>query len=219
VVVTSVITIIFDFDGTLADSFNTILNISNRLAPEFGLKPVSPEDVKEFQNLSPREVIRRSNLPIYKLPYFLRRLQVEMNQQIGSIKPFPGIREALIQLHQSGYALGIVTSNSYDNVSLFIDQHQMRELFQFVRTGVRLFGKSRVINQVLNEYLLSRESTIYVGDETRDVEAARKTQIRVVSVGWGFNSWQALASARPDAIVQEPEGLVGAIAHLVPRTK
>lgn len=211
---TSVNTIIFDFDGTIADSFDTILKISNRLALEFGLKPVSVEDVKEFQNLSPREVIRRTNIPIYKLPYFLRRLQTELNHEITTIKPFPGIREALIRLQTDGYSLGIITSNSHDNVNLFIRQYQMRHLFRFVRTGVTLFGKARVINQTLNEYMLSRKSTIYVGDETRDVEAARKTQIKVVSVGWGFNSWQALANVRPDAIVQEPEALVEAIAQL-----
>ncbi|MBD1911244.1 MULTISPECIES: HAD hydrolase-like protein [unclassified Leptolyngbya] len=207
-------TIIFDFDGTIADSFETILAVSHRLAQEFGLKPITSEDVKEFQNLSPREIIRRANIPIYKLPYFLRRLQVEMNHDISQIKPFPGIREALLQLHATGYALGIVTSNSHDNVSFFIKQHHLIELFQFVRTGVTLFGKARVINQLLKEYPVPRESIIYVGDETRDVEAARKTQIKVIAVGWGFNSGQALAEVQPDLLVQKPEELVRAIAQL-----
>lgn len=210
----SVNTIIFDFDGTIADSFETILAISHRLAREFGLKPITPEDVKEFQNLSPREIIRRANIPIYKLPYFLRRLQVEVNHDISQIKPFPGIREALVQLHAAGYALGMVTSNSQDNVSLFMKQHHLWDLFQFVRTGVTLFGKARVINQVLREYAVPRDSTIYVGDETRDVEAARKTQIKVVAVGWGFNSGQALAEVHPDLLIQKPEELVRAIAQL-----
>jgi len=209
-----VITIIFDFDGTIADSFSTILKISNRLAVEFGLKPVSPEDVKEFQNLSPREIIRRSHLPIYKLPYFLRRLQTELNHEISEIEPFPGIREALSQLRSAGYALGIVTSNSQENVNSFLRHQEMVELFEFVRTGVTLFGKARVINQLLKEYPFPRASIIYVGDETRDVEAARKSQIRVVSVGWGFNSGQILAEMNPDELVQEPRELVGAIARL-----
>jgi len=207
-------TVIFDFDGTIADSFDTVLRITNRLALEFGYEPTSPEEIKQLKNLGSREIIKYSNIPWYKLPFILQRLKVEMNQEIGHLAPFSGIRDALAQLQLHGYPLGIVTSNTEENVNFFLEKHHLVGCFEFVRPGVSLFGKARVINQLLKEYPLSRDRVIYVGDETRDVEAARKTRIRVVAVGWGFNSKQALAKAHPDVLVEHPLELMEAIARL-----
>lgn len=207
-------TVIFDFDGTIADSFDTVLKIANRLALEFGYTPARPDEIKQLQNLSSREIIQYTHVPWYKLPFILRRLKSEMNQEIGKLMPFSGIHDALTQLKLHGYPLGIVTSNTDENVRFFLEKYDLAGLFDFVRSGVPLFGKARVINQLLKAYPLGRDRVIYVGDETRDVEAARKTRIRVVAVCWGFNSKQALEEADPDALVEHPLELMEAIARL-----
>lgn len=210
----TVSTIIFDFDGTIADSFDTILAVTNRLAIEFGYTPASPSEIKQLQNLSSREILQQSRIPIYQLPYLLRRLKREMRQEIDLIKPFPGILDALSALHQHNYTLGILTSNTEENVTFFLEKYQILDLFLFVHSSVTLFGKSRRINQLLRSYSLPQQSVIYVGDETRDIEAARKSRIKMLSVGWGFNSVQALQEAEPDRLVCDPSDLVGAIAQL-----
>lgn len=207
-------TIIFDFDGTIADSFDTILAVTNRLAVEFGYDPASPSEIKNLQNLSSREILKQSRIPLYKLPYLLRRLKREMQHEIQHIQPFPGILEALDCLHKQGYALGILTSNTEENVSFFLEIHGVSDLFLFVHSSVSLFGKSRHINQLLRAYSLSQNAVIYVGDETRDIEAAHQSNVKIVSVGWGFNSVQALKEAKPDCLIREPEELIGAIAQL-----
>jgi len=207
-------TIIFDFDGTIADSFDTILAVTNRLAVEFGYDPASPEEIKNLQNLSSREILKQSRIPMYKLPHLLRRLKREMEQEIDHIQPFPGILEALRELQRQDYTLGILTSNTEENVSFFLERYQALNLFLFVQSSVTLFGKSRCINQLLRSYSLAQQSVIYVGDETRDIEAARRSKIKVLSVGWGFNSVQALTEAQPDYLIREPGELLGAIAQL-----
>jgi phosphoglycolate phosphatase len=207
-------TIIFDFDGTIADSFDTILAVTNRLAIEFGYTPASPAEIKQLQNLSSREILQQSRIPIYKLPYLLRRLKREMRHEIDHIEPFPGVLEALLALRQHDYTLGILTSNTEANVTFFLEKYQLLDLFLFVHSSVTLFGKSRRIKQLLRTYSLPQQSVIYVGDETRDIEAARQSRIKILSVGWGFNSVQALQDAEPDCLVRDPSELVGAIAQL-----
>lgn len=199
--------IIFDFDGTIADSFDAVLSISNRLADEFGYPPTPLEDISALKNLSSREILRRSKVPFFKLPFLLRRLRSELNREIARLKPIPGIKDALLELRHQGHSLGIVTSNSRQNVIAFLEAQDMRELFDFVDSGLTLFGKGRIIQQILRQKHVDPDTAIYVGDETRDVEAARKIGIKVIAVCWGFNSCEVLAAQKPDFLIHKPAEL------------
>lgn len=200
--------IIFDFDGTIADSFDAVLTISNRLSTEFGYPPTAPEDVKRLKELSSREILRQSKVPFWRLPFLLRRLRWELNHEISRLQPIPGIKEALVELKQQGHQLGIVTSNSCENVTAFLTAQGMDTLFDFIGSGLTLFGKGRIIRQMIDRHNLHLATVIYVGDETRDIEAARKIQIPVIAVSWGFNSSQVLAEQHPDFLIQSPHELV-----------
>ncbi len=206
--------IIFDFDGTIADSFETFLQITNRLSREFGYKPASPEEIQRLQNLNSREILRQSQIPLYKLPFIIRRLKQEMSRSIGMLSPIPGIPETLMVLKSQGYVLGIVTSNTQSNVAEFLDNHNLLELFDFLHSSVTLFGKGRIIERIIRQQGFDPNAVIYVGDETRDIEAARNIHIKVIAVAWGFNSAQALSGEQPDRLVREPQELIGAIAAL-----
>lgn len=199
--------IIFDFDGTIADSFDAVFSISNRLAAEFGY-PLTPlEDVNALKSLSSREILKRSKVPFFKLPFLLRRLRSELNREIARLKPIPGIKDALLELRHQGHHLGIVTSNSRQNVIAFLEAQEMRELFNFVDSGLTLFGKGRIIQKILRQKHIDPAIAIYVGDETRDVEAARKIGIKVIAVCWGFNSCEVLTAQKPDFLIHKPAEL------------
>lgn len=204
--------IIFDFDGTIADSFDAVFNISNRLADEFGYPHTALEDVHKLKSLSSREILRRSKVPFFKLPFLLRRLRIELNREIAGLQPIPGIKEALLELKHQGHHLGIVTSNSRQNVMAFLKAQMMDDLFDFIDSGLTLFGKGRIIQQILRQNRIDPANVIYVGDETRDVEAARKIGIKVIAVCWGFNSCDVLAAQNPDALILQPAELAAATA-------
>ena len=206
--------ILFDFDGTIADTFDAILAIGNRLADEFGYKPVDREAVRQLQSLNTRQVLKQARVPIFKLPALLRRIRVELNAEIHKAKPISGIETALHALRQRGNHLGIVTSNSADNVALFLKRHHLETYFEFVSSGATLFGKSRTIRRLLKQKNLASATVIYVGDETRDIEAARKLAIKIVSVSWGFNSGEILLTQKPDMLVHQPFELVEAVDRL-----
>jgi len=170
--------LIFDFDGTIADTQGTFIAIANRLAPQFGYQPLEPEQISHLRNLHSREVIRASGLPFYKLPFFLQRAKRELSRDIHTVQPIPGMDAALHELRARGYRLGIVTSNLPANVETFLRLHQLQDLFEFVRAGIALFGKSRSLRRALRDLDLPPCAAVYCGDETRDVEAARRCAIR-----------------------------------------
>jgi phosphoglycolate phosphatase len=80
-------------------------------------------------------------------------------------------------------------------------------VFFSVDGGGTLFGKGRLIAKCLDLHQLVLDETVYVGDEVRDIQAARFAGIRPISVTWGFNSREALAAAQPDWLVDEPDAL------------
>jgi phosphoglycolate phosphatase len=206
--------IIFDFDGTIADTLDTVVNISNRLAANFGYKQTSQEEIAYLQNLNSREIIKQSGISIFKVPFLIRKVKAELNKEIKNLKPIPGMKEALIQIKNQNHQLLILTSNSKENVISFLEENEMQSLFKFIVPGATLFGKSRIINNILKQENLNFQQVFYVGDETRDIEAARKSGIKVIAVSWGFNSKQVLAEQNPDYLVHHPQELIYLIESL-----
>jgi phosphoglycolate phosphatase len=203
--------IIFDFDGTIADTVDALVTIANRLALEFGYVQISANELTLLRNLTAREIIRYSGVSFLKIPFLVKKVKGELKNKIKELEPIAGITEALIELKNQGYKLGIITSNSQENVNEFLQHHNLDNLFEFIHSGVTIFGKTTIINNVLRQRQIKPQTVIYVGDETRDVEAAKKANIKVVAVTWGFNSPEALAKENPDFLINHPSELLDVV--------
>lgn len=203
-------TVIFDFDGTIADSFVVIKNILLNLSDEFGYKKPSDEDIKLLRKKHPKEIIKLLGLPYYKIPFLIHRLNKEIQKQIADIGPVPGIKEALLELKSEKYSLGILSSASKSNVSAFLKNNDI-EVFSFIQTGIGIFGKAPVLNQLLKRQKIHKNEAIYIGDEIRDIEAAKKVGIRVIAVTWGFNEKNGLKEYCPDILVDNPHQLLNSV--------
>jgi len=200
--------IIFDFDGTIADTVDALVSIANSLAVEFNFAPITPEEFVLLKNLTSREIFKYSGIPLFKIPFLLKKVKRELKNKIPELKPIQGIPEALLELKENGLRLGIITSNSKGNVKEFLKINDLDNFFEFVHTGVTIFGKTTIINNVLKQKQIKTQDVIYVGDETRDIEASKKAQIKICSVTWGFNSEEALAKEHPDFLIHHPRELV-----------
>jgi len=200
--------IIFDFDGTIADTVDALVTIANRLALEFGYVPINSQELVLLRNLTAREIIKYSGVSLLKIPFLLKKVKGELKDKIHELQLINGINAVLIELHDQGYHLGIITSNSQENVNEFLKCHNLDYLFDFIYSGVTIFGKTTIINNVLRQKHFQPESVIYVGDETRDIESAKKANIKVIAVSWGFNSPEALSKQNPDFLIHHPHELL-----------
>lgn len=205
--------IIFDFDGTLADTIDIILNITNRLSAEFGFKSATKEELAQLSNLTSWQILRYSGISIFKFPLLIRKLKAELRNEIPNIQLFPGIKEVLLELKKLGFQLGIITSNSRENVLASLEKNGLQGTFTFIYSG-STFGKHKVINRWLKREHINAEEVVYVGDEIRDIDAAKKTGIKVIAVSWGFNSHSALAAQNPDFLIERPQELIDIVSNL-----
>lgn len=199
--------VLFDFDGTLADSFSAMLRVGNRLAPKYGYKPLNEAEAAALRACGVRQILKTSGLPIRRLPAWIREFRRELRHEVPHMKPHRQLHEALLHLKKKGLRLGIVTSNSPENVDQFLAHSGWTDLFAFRETGSSLFGKHRLIKRLLQQADFSPAESCYVGDEERDVEAARAANVTAVAVTWGFNSRTVLARCRPDHLLEQPEEL------------
>ncbi len=205
--------IIFDFDGTLADTIDILLSITNRLSAEFGFKSATKEEVAQLSNLTSWQILKYSGISIFKFPLLIRKLKAELRSEIPTIQLFSGIKEVLLELKKLGFQLGIITSNSRENVLVLLEINGLQDSFTFIYSG-STFGKHKVINRWLKREQINPEKVIYVGDEVRDIDAAKKTGIKIIAVGWGFNSQEALAAQNPDFLIERPQELIEIMSNM-----
>jgi phosphoglycolate phosphatase len=202
---------IFDFDGTIANTIPTDLEIAklfNQFTKEFNIeKHITVEDIKQFRGKSLKEIVKALHIRFYRLPFILRKVQKFMQPDLLKANPIGGIKDAINKLKENGYILGIVTSSKKTLVENFLKRHKING-FDFIHSGSSLFGKHRIINKLLKKYGFSQEDTIYIGDEIRDIEATKKSEIPIISVTWGFNSKAGLKKYLPHFMVEKPSDIV-----------
>lgn len=197
-------TVVFDFDGTLADTMSVVIKIANKFADHYGYRKIPMSDLPKLREKKPSEVLRHLGISIFRLPIIARKIRFEMNKEIVHLKTPVDLRDTLLNLKESGCVLGILTTNSRENVIEFLKNNDL-ELFDFVYSGRAVFGKSRLLKKLMKDKTIPHDDPIYVGDEIRDVEAAKKAGIRVIGVSWGYNSKNALLKAKPDHVIENPE--------------
>lgn len=194
-------TIIFDFDGTIADTLDSVVKIVNNQAEHFGYKKVTKEDIPYLQGKKPKEILSYLGISIFKLPLWIKKVHSEVNKEIGNMTPTVNLSPLLSELHIDEYfRLGILSSNTQENVKQFLHKNEL-DFFDFIYTGKSVFGKSHIINKIIKQRKISKSDVFYVCDEVRDIEAAQKSGIQSIAVTWGYNTKDALQKENPDFLV------------------
>lgn len=207
-------TVIFDFDGTIADTMVLVFTIYNQLAPEFNCRPVTEEDGLVLRSERPQVFFRKHGLSLIKMPQFALRVKKEIGKHIAEIKPFPGVIDLIKSLNEHGYTLGIVSSNDTDNINKFLSVTVLDSYFSFVVSGNNLFGKDKILRKVMKQRALSPDAIIYIGDETRDIDAVKKVGIPIISATWGYSTRDLLESLHPNALADHPSDIPALIDKL-----
>lgn len=198
--------VIFDFDGTIANTLDSIIDILNDLSDEFGFKKIKENEVEYLRGKRPREILKHLGISIFKLPFVIRKTRREINSHIALLKPSVDLLPVLKLLKENGCALGIVTTNTEENVQNFLHANNL-DLFDFFYTAKKIFGKDRIISKIIKEMNVQKSNVYFIGDEIRDIEAGKKVGINTIAVSWGYNTKNALIKERPDYLIDSPSEL------------
>lgn len=203
--------IAFDFDGTIADSFPIFVK-----AVDYTLnrQPFTPKEVEDLRQHSALEVIKILNIKKWQAPWLVIKGSREIDRHQKDITIFAGIAEVLEQLSQQNYRLYIVSSHSQKGIELFLNRYNLTGYFDQIYAKVWLIDKSKALKKLLRESDLSPDECVFVGDEVRDIEAAKKVGTHSIAVTWGFNAPASLKSHSPDHLVVSPNEIIEAVKRL-----
>jgi phosphoglycolate phosphatase len=198
--------LIFDFDGTIANSFEVAEKIFYELT---GHEPVTDENFIAHLRRQPLlKAAKEMHISPAQLPLLLMKGRTLMRNRMSQVKAFVGIPPVIRELHDNGNKLFIISSNSLPNVEEFLGEHDLLECFDKVYGGVGLFSKARVLKKVMRRNRITADESFYIGDEVRDINAAKHAGVRIVSVAWGYNDIEALKEEKPFATATSPADLL-----------
>lgn len=201
----------FDFDGTLADTLPWFESVMDGVADKYGFRKASAADKAQLRHRSTREIMAFLEVPVWKLPAIMAHVRQLMREIDPAVRMFAGVPAALAQLKAAGLRLAVCSSNSLDNVRRVLGP-QTGALIDDYECGADLFGKPAKLARLMARHGVERTRCILIGDEMRDIDAARKAGVMAGSVAWGYNHVDALRARAPDEIFEQVADLAAVLA-------
>jgi HAD superfamily hydrolase (TIGR01549 family) len=202
--------VIFDFDGTLAATISGMIVCVNELQPIYGYALVRDDELEDLRRQPAQALIeKRLGLSWWQLPLFQYRFRNTAKKHLDTVQLNDGMLDVLTSLKHAGYKIGIISSNSAQFITKFFKKNNLPQFDDISESSI--FGKAAVITRFMRRNGIPEQNTVYIGDETRDIEASHKAQVHCIAVSWGGNCAKLLATYKPDALVHEAEHLMSAI--------
>lgn len=195
--------IIFDFDGTIADSFVTTIQVIYKATHHTVLPD---EDISRLRSLNMYQLSRALHISWWRLLFLTKRVRRLMRDEMNGITLVPGMDGAIKSL-SSKYKLFILSSNSTENVMSLFQKYEISSYFSGIYGYANPISKKRKLAELIEQNGLLKFDTSYIGDEVQDIKAAKKVGIKAVGVTWGYSNPHLLKRQKPDELVFSPDEL------------
>ena len=187
----------FDFDGTLADSYPLFIKTLNNAADKYKFKHVGKKEENDLKHYSAREIIKLLEISKWKMPFFINYIRNNMTEKFDQVVLFEGVGSLLQDLKHQGVKVAIVSTSSYEYVVNILGEENTALIDHF-ECSASPFGKSKNIKKTLKKFSQLKQECLLIGDEIRDIDAARKASIPIGVVSWGYTHIDALNNHKPD---------------------
>jgi len=205
--------IIFDFDGTLANTKAFAYQVYSKITEKYGVNKLNEDEFDHLKTLSLLDKFRAHDVSVFRLPKLARQARKEIGSIMHEVKPFDGVIELLKKLDDDHFQLFIVSSNSTKNINIFTEQFQLN-IFRKIYGRAKYLKKEKVLRKLLKQFNLKTDEVIYIGDEIRDITSCHHMGIPIISVTWGFDDMKFLLNEEPEYIAQDVKQLEKIIYQL-----
>lgn len=212
--------VLFDCDGTIADSAGLIATIMTRTFCRFDLEPPPPEATRAIIGLSLEKAVvaLRPSLDEaaateiaegYRIEYRAERARPDFSEAL-----FPGMAELVRGLaSRDDVLVGMVTGKSRRGVASLTEFHGISDCFHAVRTADDCPSKPHpaMVLECCGEFGLEPDRAVVVGDTTFDMEMAKAAGAGAIGVAWGSHSAELMRRAGADTIADDVAALTAAL--------
>jgi phosphoglycolate phosphatase len=202
--------IIFDFDGTIVNTKKLVINLYNEIAEKNKFKMVNELELDYISGLSYKDKAKYLRIPFYKVQLLMAGVLKTYKSRLNTIGLIDGIEDVLYKLKEKNIKLSIISSNSESIIKEYF-QNKGIQVFDDIHSAKGLFGKDVSISRYISKRRLDKHETLYVGDEVRDIQACKKSFVKIIAVTWGFDIPDVLKSHNPDFLVSTPKEILDII--------
>jgi phosphoglycolate phosphatase len=221
------LTLVFDLDGTLAETAPDLIDALNNVLAEDGIAPVRVDAARGLVGAGARALIERGYalsgraLTKERLDAQFAEFLKFYNAHIADKSTlFPGVEACLDRCHAEGWTLAVCTNKLEHSSNLLLGKLGVRERFAFV-CGQDTFGVAKPDPKPLVETVRraggALSSSLMIGDSVTDIRTARAAGIPVIAVDFGYTD-TPVAELGPDRVISHFDDLFEAVRELVGRS-
>ena len=208
--------LIFDLDGTIADTIFTIRDAVNMCMEHFGFDALDTDTVRcnvgngvkaLIEGCAPAEVVKDAQRFDATLAYFRECYKVTHDQIDGC---YDGLEAVIYKLYARGYTLAVLSNKPDPLVKSIIKKLFDDGVFKIAQGQTELPRKPdpTVPLMIADELGFGADETFYIGDSEVDVLTAKNAGMHSIAVSWGFRDREMLVEAAPELMIDEPEQLL-----------
>ncbi len=208
--------IIFDWDGTLVDSIDWIVQCIQKAAAHYACPVPEPQAARDIIGLSIEQAMQvllpdvdsetHSKIAAHYGQHFFAK-------QISRDDLFPGVYPMLQKFKQDGYRLAVATGKKASGLALAIEATGVADLFCTTRCSDQTASKPDplMIDEIVAELGVGKQRTLMVGDSAHDLQMALNAGVASVGVTCGAHSEAILKQYQPLRCLAYPTELIGII--------
>ena len=210
-------TCIFDLDGTLTDTLESLAFSVKETLKEMGLPQITTDECRSFVGNGARYLMERSLEAAGDRELSRIEEGMEVYGRIFDenctylVTPYEGITGTLMQMKDKGIKLAVLSNKPHRQTKKVVERIFGEDVFDCVqgqKEGIARKPDPAGFYRLLEEMQAGREECLYVGDSEVDVETGRNAGVRMVGVSWGFRSREVLRAAGAGTIIDSPEELM-----------
>ncbi len=187
--------VIFDFDGTIADSLLGVLAVYERSSRRS--VPKTTQEVDGFRRKSLLRIALDLHIPLYKIVWLALFGRRDFRKHVDKVSVYKGMGKVLKDLHAAEVPVHIVSVNTAESIYDFLRVHGLEQYVRSVYGKAFFLNKAPRLRSLIRQEGYKRDEIYYVGDEVLDIKSARRAGVRCAAVSWGYNSRNALERHEP----------------------
>lgn len=205
--------VIFDLDGTLSDSINSIKYCADKALAPFGIGPFEKKQYCYFVGDGAANLVKRAlvaggdtELVHFEEAFALYR-EIFKENCMYEVKPYDGIRELLAQLKEKGIVIAVLSNKPHAETISVIETLFGKDYFDVIQgqqEGVAIKPSPEGVFQILEKLSLTAEDILYLGDTSTDMKTGKSAGAFTVGALWGFRERKELEENHADAIIGHP---------------
>ena len=191
--------IVWDWDGTLADSTGMITVALLKAAEQVGLPALTPKVASNIIGLGLKESIEAlyGDIPAEQAQALATQYTANYYAGEGEIPLFSGVSDTIKELHKRGFKLAVATGKGRRGLNLALEHCGLGKYFHATRTVDECFSKPhpQMLDELMEFLVVMPERTLMIGDTSYDLQMAENAGVRSIGVSYGAQSveqWQHL---------------------------